>query len=150
MLDTPRLTRRTFLTAAIAALALAACRRDAGASRCAYCGMRIDARSHWNAGALDAAGHALNFDTPGCLFRYRFGPHGAGVRDPWVTEYYGAVGRRSDARSLRYAVGSDVIGPMGPDLVPLDPARADTFATDHHARTVIPYELVTLDVLRGL
>src|SRR5688500_888520 len=103
-----RLTRRASL-GVLASLAVAACGRRASSqgARCAFCGMRIPAGSHWEAGATSAAGGALAFDTPACLFRLCHTPRGAGMRGEWVTEYYGPAGPRTPARAVRYVVGSD-------------------------------------------
>ncbi len=41
------------------------------------------------------------------------------------------IERCSAATSVRFVIGSDVIGAMGPDLVPVDPARVAKFEKDH-------------------
>lgn len=112
--------------------------------------MRIPPGSHWATGALDANGHALAFDTPGCLFRYRASSRGPGLHDAWVTEYYGPAGVRTNATAVQFVVGSDVPGPMGPDLIPVDPSRVEAFRRDHHAREAYAFDAVTADVLRTL
>lgn len=68
----------------------------------------------------------------------------------WVTEYYGPASRRTDARTVRYAVGSDLVGPMGPDLVPVDPSQIETFRRDHRPRTILTFDQVTAEVLANL
>jgi hypothetical protein len=112
--------------------------------------MRIAAGSHWEAGAVGADGRALAFDTPACVFRYRFSPRGAGLREAWMTEYYGPAGVRTDARTLRYVAGSDLVGPMGPDLVPVHPDRVATFRRDHRGRADYAFDAVTPAVLSAL
>ena len=48
-------------------------------------------------------------------------------------------------------VGGDVQGPMGPDLVPVDPARATKFVQDHSAdRVSLALAEVTPAVISGL
>lgn len=152
-----RVTRRRFITdAAIATVAatsmLSACSRDHAASsaRCAFCGMRIPPGSHWAAGATTSAGAAVSFDTPGCLFRYRFSNRGQGLRAPWITEYYGRSGAHVDARTVSFVPGSDVVGPMGPDLVPVATNRVDAFRRDHHGREGLAFDAVTADVIAHL
>lgn len=112
--------------------------------------MRIPAGSHWAAGATGEHGRPVVFDTPGCLFRYRLSAAGRQAREPWVTEYYGPAGPRTPATTVRYVVGSDVVGPMGPDLIPVDPGRIEPFRRDHHARAVYTFESVTEEILRAL
>jgi hypothetical protein len=142
-------TRREILGAAIVAMFVpASCTRRDTRPRCAQCGMRIAPGSHWEAGAIDSHGTELRFDTPGCLFRYRFAHDD--VRAPWVTEYYARAGVRSPAEVQRYAVGSDVIGPMGADLVPIAPEREAAFRRDHHARAVLAWSEVTAATIRDL
>jgi nitrous oxide reductase accessory protein NosL len=39
---------------------------------------------------------------------------------------------------LVFVAGSDVLGPMGADLVPVDRARASKFVSDHGGRALAP------------
>ena len=57
---------------ALAAAVPAACSSEPDTARCEICGMRIDPRSGWRAGA-EATPEPLTFDTPKCLFRYSTG-----------------------------------------------------------------------------
>jgi hypothetical protein len=123
---------------------------DAGTARCAFCGMRIPSDSHWAAGAVGQAGQPLAFDAPGCLFRYRASSAGAGLRGGWVTEYYGSAGTHTPIDAVEFMVGSDVVGPMGPDLIPVDPSRADGFRRDHHPRATYRADDITATVLSSL
>ena len=143
-------TRRAFLVLTTAA-ALLRCERADPAPRCAVCGMRFDPTSRWRAGGRSAQGNPLVFDTPACLFRYSRTQHRGEVLEPWVREYYGGPDApAADARLQRFAQGSDLAGPMGADLVPVSPARAEGFARDHHARRVLGYDEVTAEVLGAL
>jgi nitrous oxide reductase accessory protein NosL len=131
-------------------IALAACSSETEAeqrTRCALCGMNVSATSRWRAGARAEDGATLAFDTPKCLFRYRDqrGP----VRDAWVIEYY-AQERRGVER-LFYVLGSDVEGPMGRDLVPIEGREnAERFSRDHHGQRVLAYDEVTREVVGTL
>lgn len=124
------MNRRSF---AIGTLFLAACganREEAAAQpsdRCAHCGMHI--AGDWLTSGATHAGHDVQFDTPKCLFAWLAGD-GAGATSVWVTEYYGRT--HHDIEGLFYLDGSDVMGPMGADLIPIDGRdRADAFARDH-------------------
>lgn len=132
-----------------AVLTLAGCARGDG-DRCAECGMRVAAAPpRWNAGATDAAGTERRFDTPQCLLRWARGPAGRGARAPWVREYYGQ--RRIDAEGAFFVQGSDVVGPMGPDLVPLATrAEAERFGAEHHGRRILRFREIDRSVLRRL
>ena len=109
----------------VALLVLAGCRQ---VPRCATCGMKIDPASPW-ASYVTIGGKEAAFDTPSCAFaawkkettrdnRARF------------HEYYSQ--ELKPVEELRFVEGSDVVGPMGPDLVPVRADTAVQFARDHN------------------
>jgi copper chaperone NosL len=109
---------------AVALVLLAACKADV--ARCAHCGMKIDPKSPWNA-ELDDGPKVLRFDTPRCALSEWVAHHEHGtVR---VQDYYDRKLR--PATEVRFVTGSDVIGPMGPAMVPVDTARVAKFEKDH-------------------
>lgn len=98
------------------------------APRCASCGMKIDPASAWIA-YLETTGVELAFDTPRCAFTsWRSDP--GRVRRARFRDYYGQELKNAD--DLRFVHGSDVLSPMGPDLVPVVAASASRFARDHN------------------
>lgn len=102
-------------------LLAAACKRE---SRCEHCGMKLSPASSWNA-ELVVGDAVKRYDTPHCALTERLV-----VRRPIrVQEFYGRKWR--DGKDVRFVAGSDVLGPMGEDLVPVDPARAPKFVADH-------------------
>lgn len=116
--------------------------------RCAHCGMFIAADSGFTAGATTAAGAAVAFDSPKCLFRWLGQPAGAGATGAWVTEYFTRAHTPVD--DALYVLGSDVTGPMGRDLVPVAPReRAEHFATSHGGRVLSRAE-ITGEIVEGL
>lgn len=124
----------------------AACSSEQDAARCEICGMRVDPRSGWRAGA-DRGAEPLTFDTPKCLFRY--GHQRGDVDGAWVTEYYSQ--ERRSARTLFYVLGSDLEGPMGRDLVPVAGRdEAERFRRDHHGARVLAFDEVTSDIVEDL
>jgi nitrous oxide reductase accessory protein NosL len=138
--------------AVIAAVALAAqlgaCKDKPAEARCGYCGMKIDAQSAWRAEVKRPDGKTDAFDTPRCAFgavTKGDEPAGSVVR---VQEFYDRSWQ--DSSQVKFAVGSDVTGPMGADLVPLLPAHADKFAHDHAATKVVPGADVNAAVLAEL
>ena len=83
----------------------------------------------------------------------------------WVTDFYNL--QRIDARKAFYVAGSDVLGPMGHEFVPLASKEdAADFLKDHKGKKVLGFDQVTkampeqvdddvpvalrLDVLRAL
>ena len=103
--------------------------------RCGHCGMRI---GDWlTCTAMRADGQPVSFDTPKCLFAFLASEEGAGAREPAVTEYYSRTSRPAD--SVVYVDGSDVMGPMGRDLIPIEPReRAEGFVRDHGGTILDP------------
>jgi copper chaperone NosL len=139
--------RRSFLAGCGAAVVLGACKTGARESRCKRCGMKIDRASAWRAEIVSADGSRVLFDAPRCALSVwtSSAPSGAYLE---VQEYYDRTARRAD--SVRFAVGSDVLGPMGPDMVPVDPARIEKFAKDHAATRVLRLDEITSEVLASL
>jgi copper chaperone NosL len=142
------MNRRTFvLGACLAAASLtsaAACKKEA---RCKRCGMKIDRASAWRAELVGDDGTITEFDTPRCaLTSWRQGTTPAkAIR---VQEYYDRQMR--DGNEVRFVIGGDVTGPMGADLVPVDPPRAAKFIQDHGADRALLLGEVTPQILAGI
>jgi nitrous oxide reductase accessory protein NosL len=110
----------------------------------------------WIATVLWADGTAAHFDGAKDCYKYlldlpRYAPgrRAADITAIGVTEYYALA--RIDARQARYVVGSDVLGPMGHELVPLaDAADAAAFRDDHAGVAVVRHGDVTLALLAAL
>lgn len=103
--------------------------------RCAECGMLVNIDPRWMTGWRDAplddgTTGPKRFDTPKCMFqhlrRHETDPARA---DAWATEYYSQ--ERRPLAELRFVVGSDLIGPMGQDLAPVEPQHVERFIADH-------------------
>jgi len=127
--------RRSWLALALLSLValVAACGGD-DRPRCAQCGMYADVAPRWAAAATLESGETLRFDTPKCLFGYTARQGAASTRSRKVTEYYSQ--RLVPVEMVLFVVGSDVVGPMGKDLVPVEASRAAAFVHDHGGRTV--------------
>ncbi len=135
------ITRRAF---AVGSVLLAACGKQA--ARCKNCGMKIDPASSWRADLIDGE-TLISFDTPRCAFTsWRSGKtHATDIR---ALDYYDRQWRKG--AELKFVLGGDVIGPMGPDLVPVDPQRAPKFIEDHAADRAVATSEVTMDVLNSI
>lgn len=123
---------------------------------CPVCGMLVARYPAWIATVLYADGETDHFDGSKDLFKYlfdlpRYAPGRAAddIVAIGVTEYYGLS--RIDAYSAWYVVGSDVLGPMGHELVPLmseDDARE--FLEDHAGVRILRFDDIDPDLLRDL
>jgi nitrous oxide reductase accessory protein NosL len=93
-------------------------------------------------------GHVHHFDGAKDLFKYlqdlpRWAPgHQAeNIQAIGVTEYYGLT--LIDAREAFFVIGSDVLGPMGHELVPLETQEdAQEFMLDHRGRAILRFDQV--------
>jgi copper chaperone NosL len=130
---------------------------DPGAKdTCPVCGMFVAKYPEWIATVLYKDGHAHHFDGAKDLFKYladlpRWAPGHAAedIKTIAVTEYYGLT--RIDARSAWYVIGSDVLGPMGHELIPLaTQADAEELLRDHQGVRILRFREVTPELLEGL
>jgi hypothetical protein len=105
--------------------------------------MKIDPASPWvSYVTLHAREEA--FDTPSCAFSWWRQTGAGGEKAPArFREYYSQT--LKPAEELRFVKGSDVVGPMGPELVPVDVATAGRFAREHNGAPPRTAE----DVLKG-
>ena len=115
---------------------------------CPVCGMLVSKYPAWTATLVYKDGHAHHFDGAKDLFKYLFDPkrydRGHGARDIQrigVTEYYEV--KRFDAHQAWFVIGSDVLGPMGHELIPFaSRADAEEFLRDHHGRRILRFDEV--------
>lgn len=120
---------------------------------CPVCGMLVSKYPTWVAVALYRDGHAHYFDGAKDMFKYlhELEKYAPGHRNEdlaglYVTEFYGLA--RVDARKAFYVIGSDVLGPMGHELVPLETrADAEEFFKDHKGRGIFTFEQVTPEII---
>jgi NosL len=109
--------------------------------------MKIDPASSWSADLIRGDGSHVHFDTPRCaLLAWKSGRVPATGSS--FQEFYERTWRSGS--ELRFAIGSDVMGPMGADVVPVDPARAAKLASDHHATRVATLDELTPQILQSL
>lgn len=115
---------------------------------CPVCGMLVSKYPAWTATVVYKDGHAHHFDGAKDLLKFLFDlkRYGRGHRAEdidriGVTEYYEV--KRIDARQAWFVIGSDVLGPMGHELVPLaSRADAEEFMRDHHGRRILRFNEV--------
>lgn len=115
---------------------------------CPVCGMFVSKYPAWVATVAYRDGHAHHFDGAKDLFKYLFdlpkwapGHRAEDIQAIGVTEYYGL--KRIDARQAFFVIGSDVLGPMGHELVPLATREeAEEFLRDHQGKALLRFDEV--------
>lgn len=123
---------------------------------CPVCGMFVAPYRMWVATVVWRDGRAVHFDGAKDFFKYlaelaKYEPRRqrSDIVAMGVTDYY--VTQRIDAREAWYVIGSDVLGPMGHELVPHDTeADAKEFMADHKGRRVLRFSDVTLALALAL
>jgi copper chaperone NosL len=119
---------------------------------CPVCGMLVSKYPNWVATIVYKDGHAHHFDGAKDMFKFWHEPakYAAGHRREdmvaiRVTDFYNL--QPVDARKAFYVIGSDVLGPMGHELVPLA-SREDAadFLKDHKGRRILSFDQVTGDL----
>lgn len=123
---------------------------------CPVCGMMVAKYPNWVAAVVWKDGHAHHFDGAKDLFKflhdlskYAPGHKREDISGLYVTDFYNL--QRVDARKALYVVGSDVLGPMGHELVPLTNTEdAADFMKDHKGKRVYEYGQVTREIAASL
>ena len=138
------ISRRSMLVlgalASLGALGVA-CKQE---PRCGNCGMKLDPASPWTSELTGP--HPEKYDTPRCaLTAWRRGR--ADVTGVRVLDYYDRASK--DGAMLVFVTGSDVLGPMGADVIPVAPEHADRFVKDHGGKK-LKLDEVTLPLLEAL
>lgn len=124
--------------------------------KCPVCGMFVAKYPDFAASIVFKDGHRVYFDGTKDMFKYyhdmkRYDPR----RSPlevvalYVTDYYALA--PIDGMQAIYVTGSDVLGPMGHELIPFSKAaEAAEFKRDHRGKTAITFNAVSPGTLKGL
>ena len=125
-------------------------------SRCPVCGMFVAKYPGWTAQVEFTDGSVAFFDGPKDMFRflldmdnYRSGAVATQPDRVFVTDYYRL--KRFDARTALYVAGSNVLGPMGKELIPFDTEEAAAeFMSDHNGARILRFSQVDRDCISRL
>jgi copper chaperone NosL len=119
-------------------------------SRCPVCGMMPAKYPLWIAQIHAVDGEPVFFDGVKDMMAYYFEPEVYGGSpslddaDIYVRDYYRQ--EYIDGRSGFYVVGSDVMGPMGYELIPFaERGAAEQFLADHNGDTILSFTEITLE-----
>ena len=123
----------------------------ASSDRCAVCGMFVERYTDWIAAIVKRDGSRLYFDGPKDMFKFLLDTRSykddrGEIAEVFVTDYYKT--QLTDAREAFFVSGSDVMGPMGPELIAIDnEADARTFLDDHGGNLILAFDDVTLEAV---
>ena len=127
-----------------------------GKDKCPVCGMFVAGYPNWLAVIEFRDGTRSWFDGPKdlvtCLLNLgTFAParKRADIVSIGVKDYYSLA--LIDGEKAFYVLGSDVLGPMGKEMVPFGKrADAEGFLKDHGGKTILRLREATQDTLRAL
>jgi copper chaperone NosL len=144
-----------FLTVALSAAAEKP-QKPTTKDKCPVCGMFVHKYPDWVAQVVWQDGTRMYFDGAKDLFKFYADPSKylpgkgrAGIVAVWVTDYYTL--EIIDGLQAYYVIGSDVLGPMGRELIPLArEAEAREFLKDHKGKKILRFQEVTPEILNTL
>jgi nitrous oxide reductase accessory protein NosL len=124
--------------------------------KCPVCGMLVAGFANWASTIVFKDGSHIFFDGPKDMFkylldlkRYNSSKQPGDIEAIFVTDYYKVVS--IDGRKAWYVVGSDVLGPMGDEIVPMEKeSDARAFMKDHKGKKILTFQEVTPDIIKGL
>jgi len=124
--------------------------------RCPVCGMFVYKYPKWVAQIYFKDGSAYFYDGAKDMFKHIFntqkytpGKTAEMMSEILVTDYYEV--ELIDAKSAFYVIGSDVLGPMGHELLPFkDQESAQEFLEDHKGKSIMRYQDVTPALIESL
>jgi len=123
---------------------------------CPVCGMLVSKYPNWVATVVWKDGRSHHFDGAKDLFKYLLdlpkyapGRRREEISLLAVTDFYNLA--KIDARHAWYVTGSDALGPMGHEPVPLATrADAEEFLKDHKGKRILRFDDVTAKDLAQL
>lgn len=121
--------------------------------RCPVCGMFVHKYPTWLAQVQMENGSTFFFDGVKDMLAFYFEPEKYGgegkVNRIYVTEYYSQ--KWIDGTEALYVIGSEVLGPMGHEFIPLETqTAAEVFLEDHKGKMIKRFSEITLDQVNAL
>lgn len=114
--------------------------------RCPVCGMYVTRFPDWISVIQFESGRNIHFDGPKDMFLYFFDLEKAGaeakikdIKGVYITEYY--THKFTKAEDVFFVISSDVKGPMGNELVPVQGwDKVETFMREHGGKKVMQFD----------
>lgn len=124
--------------------------------KCPVCGMFVAKYPDFLAEIVFTDGSRALFDGAKDMFKYFFdlkkynaAKQHTDIASITVTDYYSM--KPIDGKTAWYVVGSDVFGPMGRELIPLQQEmEAKEFTKDHLGKQILRFDEVTPALIKGL
>ncbi len=117
--------------------------------KCPVCGMFVASYEQWLSQIISGGdAKPLVFDGVKDMMAYYFngerygGDTDLSTAEIWVRNYYTLD--YIDGRQAYYVIGSDVLGPMGDELIPFSTRQeAENFRKDHQGTAILTFEEIT-------
>jgi len=126
--------------------------------KCPVCGMFVYKYPRWAAVleiSQDDKTKKLYFDGVKDLMKFYFKPEKWGnysnikILSVYVTDYYKQI--KIDGKKTLYVLGSDILGPMGHELVPFETEKdAEIFLKDHQGKKITGFDKITPEMVYKL
>lgn len=124
--------------------------------KCPVCGMFVAKYRDWLAVVRFADGATIYFDGMKDLMNFHFSPSSylkgrsrETIREVVATDYYSL--NQINALKAFYVIGSDVLGPMGKELIPFASRKdAEEFMKDHRGKKIIRFDEITPQLMKSL
>jgi len=123
---------------------------------CPVCGMFVYKYPNWVAEIIFHDKTCAFFDGAKDMFKYyfdlrKYNPKKTkdDIVSVWVTDYY--TTKLIDGKKAFYVVGSDVLGPMGHELIPHKTEKAaKSFMKDHGGKRICGFDEVDINLIESL
>jgi copper chaperone NosL len=124
--------------------------------RCPVCGMFVYKYPKWVAQIVFQDGGYYFYDGAKDMFKHYFdtakytaGKSAASIKNIYVTDYYDV--ELIDGKTAFYVLGSDILGPMGHELLPFkNKESAQEFLEDHQGKSIVTFKEVTPAMIESL
>ena len=116
--------------------------------RCANCGMYTHLHPNWEQKIISADKGTMWFDGARCMFKILLDSTSAPkqIEEIQVKDYYSL--QYIDGMKAFYVIGSDVLGPMGNELIPFrTKSAAEEFLKDHKGEKIVLFDEVDMPLI---
>lgn len=116
--------------------------------KCPVCGMYLHYYPNWVARITYSKKEIYSFDGIKDMLKFYFNNE-KGIKSIWVQDYYTL--KTLDAKKAFYVIGSDVLGPMGNELIAFATLKsAKNFSLEHKGKKVLPFDKLTEKMVRSI